>query len=263
MRSRNMLGKTAIVLTLSSYSRTVEPNASYVSVTAYANGVAITDGTSSMITYDGGKITSCTINSSGVITIRYNSNTNTSYTQSGWMKFTYQGQTVQFDLTQKADYVSSTTNTVNSGSPRDCSNYRPYSIIVGDNYTVETGNFCLNLAYDCYVDVTVTRYDVYASGRQVETSRTTTTKTVTNYNADKTNQASYADNEYMCNPTTTPTLPYTYQTNSITTHGATYDFQVTITNVETNNRFYTFTICCTTVGYTNICKTYTRDCYEW
>ena len=104
-----MLGKATVVITLSSYSRTVEPNASSIAVTAYTDGVAITDGTSSMLTYDGSKITSCTISSSGVITMRYNRNTSTSSTKSGWMKFTYQGQTKQFNLTQKADYVTGTS----------------------------------------------------------------------------------------------------------------------------------------------------------
>ena len=119
-----MLGKTAIVLTLSSYSQTVEPNASSITVTAYADGVAITDGTSSMLTYDGSKITSCSINSSGVITMSYNSNTSTSSTKSGWMKFTYQGQTKQFNLTQRADYVTrTTTSSTHTSSSKTVTSY--------------------------------------------------------------------------------------------------------------------------------------------
>ncbi len=96
-------------VTLSSYSETVEPNASSISITAYANGQPITDATSSMLTKDGSKITSATINSSGVITMSYTRNTSTSYSQTGWIKFTYKEQTVQFNLTQSRDYVTSTS----------------------------------------------------------------------------------------------------------------------------------------------------------
>ena len=109
-----MLGAAQIVVTLSSYSQTVEPNSSSITVTARLNGAAITDGTSSMLTYDGSVVTSCTISSSGVITMRYGSNTSISSTKSGWMKFTYQGQTKQFNLTQKADYVTNTSATTSS-----------------------------------------------------------------------------------------------------------------------------------------------------
>ena len=147
MRRRSILSSGGVKVTLSSYSQTVEPNASSITITAYANGQPITDATSSMLTKDGSKITSATINSNGVITISYNRNTSTSSSKTGWVKFTYKEQTVQFNLTQRNDYVTSTSTSSTYSDSRE--------VVTNVNYDSFYRILLIPIEYDCGYPSTV------------------------------------------------------------------------------------------------------------
>ena len=176
MRRRNLLTVGGVKVTLSSYSQTVEPNASSISITAYANGTPITDATSSMLTKDGSKVTSTTINSSGVITISYNRNTSTSSSKSGWIKFTYKEQTVQFNLTQSKDYVTSTSISstyTNSRNVVTTVNYNGYNgvALMPASYCKSYVDFrnCTGTTYTTYYHYL---YAYYKSGNYTTTEVT-------------------------------------------------------------------------------------------
>lgn len=267
VRRRILLGDNVGELTFSINTININASAQTTSFYAKYNGVRISGLTNDMFTCDGVVISSVTIAGSAQQTIKANSKVNSgnsSADRDGYITMTYRGQSATINVHQSKDVVTGTTSTVSSGSPRDCSNYRLTNIIVGSENGVTVGYFCPRLTYDCYIDVTTKKYDVYASGRQVQTGTTTTVNTKTNYQTYYNNKTSYeVSGSYMCYDDH-PAVPYTYSTNSITVEGTTYDFQVTVTNVSSDATEFTFTIYCTTDGYTNVHSTqYKRNCNEW
>ena len=165
------MGVKPLVLTLSSNSYSATPATGSTTVTAYYGGLPITDLTSSMVSKSG-NMSSVTVNSSGVITMRYYSNTSTASTVTSTMTITYSGQTKTFTITQAKDYKTGTTTSSSTSSK----SFFSYNQDISLNITLvktATGyqNEALSNAVIGRVYTTTTYYDVYASGRRVQTSQ--------------------------------------------------------------------------------------------
>ena len=160
----------ALPVTLSATSYTATPASGTQTVIAYYGGVPITDLTSSMVSKSG-NMSSVSVNSSGVITMRYNANYDTSNSKTSIMTLTYEGQTVTFTITQPKDYVTGTTSYSDVDANASYITFDSSSVSYNTSTLAMTGT--LNFPY--HIERNENNYTVYASGNIVYTSTTTDT----------------------------------------------------------------------------------------
>lgn len=157
-------------VTLSATSYTATPAPGTQTVIAYYGGVPIADLTSSMVSKSG-NMSSVSVNSSGVITMRYNANTDTSNSKTSIMTLVYEGQTVTFTITQPNDYETGTTSNNHVDTNTSYITFDSSSVSYNTSTLTMTGT--LNFPYR--VEFKTYHYTVYASGNMVNTSTTTET----------------------------------------------------------------------------------------
>lgn len=155
-------------LTLSSYSYEATPASGSATVTAYYGEEPITDLTASLITTSS---LNATVNSSGVITMSYGSNTSTYSTITRTMTLTYKGQTVTFIITQAKDYVTEQYNSETNTYYPSTSPYTLTSDVTDKGDGTSSPN--LNILWNYRVQTTTTPITKYASGRTVSGTPTT------------------------------------------------------------------------------------------
>ena len=176
MRRRNLL-ENAAKLTLSIQTITVEPSASTFTFYAMWNGTKIASSSTLSVTYDGTVISGRSIDSNGTITAKSSKYTGTSVDRSGYLEVTYSGQTARVEVTQKKDYVASTSSTNSTqvvsiysiSSVNSLSFYSTYSSLCNSSDIVLDISYYGQYRYkrDTYY------YDNYASGRSIQTNTTT------------------------------------------------------------------------------------------